>query len=670
VINIFVKESRLIIIFFLTVIILGSLLAYLSINNISNYKELTEKKISEQQRDLVKQFSADFQIELEGLVANFEAHIQKDSLVNRQWFKNIDTIPEIKQTILMSKNGVFLWPHFTFTNSSAKKENSSLIYLDKIKIAQQNEFVVKDYRTAEANYLSALKVSKSELDSVYALNAISRLYMKMNKYESAFKNYALILTEFSDVTNTSGFPYAYFSVNQLLKMSDPTKTTEVQKLLAVFLTELSEGEIPLNYNTSEELALISEWISQFDENEGVFKLEERIEYISNYLAFVNNYREPIAKIINEETLKITEANIGDFSILKPISGVVDEVLLFNKKNLNPVGFTVSLEKLFAKVRQKHQAAQLNFDYQIELVSTNEQPYVSNNNLVHFSVFSPYFNQHRIKISLKDEYVVEEYVFKRKLIYGMGFILLLGVMVFGLIILVQDIKRKKQMEYLRADFVSNVTHELKTPLTSIYMFAESIFLGRTPSDHYIKKYANIIVKESENLQRMINNILEFSRKENNKLTYEIQDNDLSEIVNSTVKEMNYWLEINKFNVQLEIQQHINAKVNPEGIKQALSNLISNAIKYSGEKKKLIIRLIKKETTASIEVEDFGIGIPEDKLDRIFEKFYRVNSNENETTSGTGLGLTVTKDIIEAQNGKLLVQSTLGKGSKFTIVLNIE
>jgi len=494
--------------------------------------------------------------------------------------------------------------------------------------------------------------------------------MKMNKYESAFNNYALILSQYSHVTNTTGFPYAYFSVNQLLKMSDLTKNDEVQKLLDVFLTELSEGKIPLNFSTLEALALISEWISQFDKNEGVFKFEERIEYISIYLALVNNYKEPIAKIINEETLKITEATIGDFSILKPVSGAVDEVLLFNKNNLNSIGFTISLKELFAKVRQKHHAAQLNFDYQIELVSTNEQPYVSNNNLIHFSVFSPYFNQHRIKISLKDEYIVEEYVFKRKLIYGIGFILLLGVMSFGLILLVQNVKREKQMERLRSDFVSNVTHELKTPLTSIYMFAESIFLGRAQSDTVLKKYANIIVKESENLQRMINNILEFSRKENDKLEYKIEDTNLSEIVNSTVEEMNYWMEINKFKVILEIQQNIHAKVNTEGIKQALSNLISNAIKYSAKKKKLIIRLIKKETTVMIEVEDFGIGIPEDQLDRIFEKFYRVNSNENETTSGTGLGLTVTKDIIEAQNGKLLVQSTLGKGSKFTIVLNTE
>jgi two-component system phosphate regulon sensor histidine kinase PhoR len=225
-----------------------------------------------------------------------------------------------------------------------------------------------------------------------------------------------------------------------------------------------------------------------------------------------------------------------------------------------------------------------------------------------------------------------------------------------------------MERLRADFVSNVTHELKTPLTSIYMFAESIFLGRVPTESSLKKYANIIIKESENLQRMINNILDFSRKENEKLKYETQDTNLSEIVNSTVDEMNYWLEINKFKVILEVKENVNAKVNSEGIKQALSNLISNAIKYSAEKKKLIIRLMQKENYAWIEVEDFGIGIPKDKLELIFEKFYRVNTEENQTISGTGLGLTVTKDIIEAQNGKLIVQSDLGKGSKFTIILN--
>ncbi|TDI77273.1 MAG: hypothetical protein E2O83_08265, partial [Bacteroidetes bacterium] len=142
-----------------------------------------------------------------------------------------------------------------------------------------------------------------------------------------------------------------------------------------------------------------------------------------------------------------------------------------------------------------------------------------------------------------------------------------------------------------------------------------------------------------------------------------------LVNITIEEMNYWLEISNFKVIIELEPDVWAKVEPESLKQALSNLISNAIKYSVDKKKLIIRLIKKETKIFIEIEDFGIGIPKNKLKLIFEKFYRVNLKENETTSGTGLGLKVTKDIIEAQNGKLLVESTLGKGSKFTIVLNL-
>ena len=102
---------------------------------------------------------------------------------------------------------------------------------------------------------------------------------------------------------------------------------------------------------------------------------------------------------------------------------------------------------------------------------------------------------------------------------------------------------------------------------------------------------------------------------------------------------------------------------------LSNLISNAIKYSDIKKKLIVRLHKKRGKAVIEVEDCGIGIPEEKQKSIFEKFYRINSKKNENIGGTGLGLTVSKDIIEAQNGKLLVRSKINEGSTFTIELNI-
>ena len=127
-IKFFAKESRLIVIFFLTVIILGSVLIYLSINNISNYQELTEKKISEEEQAIAEQFSADFQSELEGLIITFEDLIQKDSLVNIHLFKKLNTIPGIKQPIVMNENGVFLWPNFMYANITLKKKSTFSVF--------------------------------------------------------------------------------------------------------------------------------------------------------------------------------------------------------------------------------------------------------------------------------------------------------------------------------------------------------------------------------------------------------------------------------------------------------------------------------------------------------------------------------------------------------------
>ena len=193
-------------------------------------------------------------------------------------------------------------------------------------------------------------------------------------------------------------------------------------------------------------------------------------------------------------------------------------------------------------------------------------------MINFSEFSPYFNSHQIKVSLKNEDIVKEYVLKRKMIYGIGFVLLLGVMFFGLILLVQNVKREKQMEGLRADFVSNVTHELKTPLTSIYMFAEALNMRQDKLDSKQNKYTNIIVKESEKLKRLINNILELSKTESNKLTYALETANLTNIVNETLKEMSYFLEINNFDVNLNIEKNVFAKVNAEGIKQDRKSVV--------------------------------------------------------------------------------------------------
>ena len=135
------------------------------------------------------------------------------------------------------------------------------------------------------------------------------------------------------------------------------------------------------------------------------------------------------------------------------------------------------------------------------------------------------------------------------------------------------------------------------------------------------------------------------------------------------EMNYWLEINNFKVTLELEEAIYCNVDDEGLKQVLSNLITNAIKYSTLNKHIIIRAYTNSSKAYIEVTDHGIGIQKDKQESIFKKFYRIQEQGQHKAGGTGLGLTVSKDIVEAMGGTLTVESELNQGSTFRITLNI-
>jgi two-component system phosphate regulon sensor histidine kinase PhoR len=196
-----------------------------------------------------------------------------------------------------------------------------------------------------------------------------------------------------------------------------------------------------------------------------------------------------------------------------------------------------------------------------------------------------------------------------------------------------------------------------------MYAESLILRRVRSAEEQKEYLSVIVNESDRLKRMVNNILEFSKMEKGRSEYHFVNSNLSSVVKAAIDEMCHWFEREGFEIVSELDENIYADIDPDKIKQVIENLFSNAIKYSTDTKKIFIRLFRDSDHVCIEVEDRGIGIPEDKLSRIFEPFYRIGQEEG--ASGTGLGLTVVKEIIEAHKGTISVTSEIGQGSKFNI-----
>jgi signal transduction histidine kinase len=257
---------------------------------------------------------------------------------------------------------------------------------------------------------------------------------------------------------------------------------------------------------------------------------------------------------------------------------------------------------------------------------------------------------------------------RPLFYAAALCFVIGLTLFGAYLLWRDVRREVHLAEMRSSFVSAVSHELKTPLTAIRMFAETLLMKR-PSDAAMRdEYLDTIVNESERLTRLLNNVLDFSKIEQGTKNYRRAPHSLAEIVRFTTLAMKYSLEQQRFTLGTEIEEDMPpALVDRDAIEQAILNLLANAQKYSGDSRDIEMRLKSEDEMAVIEVTDHGIGIEPAQQNRIFERFYRVPGPETNRIPGTGLGLTLVQHIAEAHGGRVTVRSEPGKGSTFALVL---
>jgi signal transduction histidine kinase len=363
---------------------------------------------------------------------------------------------------------------------------------------------------------------------------------------------------------------------------------------------------------------------------------------------------------------------GEFYVIVPPVARQEElvILLFETKNDHIAGFLFWTDSLAYLAAGIGTPPFFNFKYNIGIYR-NEPDSLQGDEVLAIRVqLNPALTDKSVFVRLEDKHLLEKDIRRTSWIYGVAITLLLGGMLLGVFLIIRDISREKRLSRLRSEFVSNVTHELKTPLTSIYMFAESMLLGRVKTRSEQKEYLGIILKETDRLKRLINNILDFSKKEKGKLVYNFMDVNISELIRSALYELDYWISEKHFKLLTSIEDAVVSYVDPDALKQAVLNLLSNAMKYSREEKEISVNLYRKESSVFIEIIDKGIGIPEDKRERIFDKFYRIEDDNDPENTGTGLGLTVVKEIVDAHGASVELESEPGRGSKFTIILNSE
>jgi signal transduction histidine kinase len=248
------------------------------------------------------------------------------------------------------------------------------------------------------------------------------------------------------------------------------------------------------------------------------------------------------------------------------------------------------------------------------------------------------------------------------------LLVLLFLLCGIALTIRATDREARLAQAKSNFVSNVSHELKTPLSLLSLFSEILELDRVNSEEKRTEYYRIIRHESLRLNKMIDNILDFSKIEAGRKTYVFVDGDMAEVVEDVLASYRYQIVNSGFDIQTNIQPNLPpVLLDRDAMAQAISNLLDNAIKYSGEVKQVSITMETLGSDLSIEIADHGIGIPRAEQAKIFEKFYRVGNGLVHDVKGSGLGLSLVKHIIEAHKGSISVESEVGQGSRFTILL---
>ncbi|MEC3882921.1 PAS domain-containing protein [Halobacillus litoralis] len=236
---------------------------------------------------------------------------------------------------------------------------------------------------------------------------------------------------------------------------------------------------------------------------------------------------------------------------------------------------------------------------------------------------------------------------------------------GVVLVFHDISELKQLEQMRKDFVANVSHELKTPITSIRGFSETLLDGAMKDEKMLEQFLQIILKESGRLQSLIQDLLELSKLERDDFLLNVEQIEVQRLLNDLLPIVEQHADQKQVKLHASVQGNTKIQGDSSRLKQVFMNLLTNAINYSGDEGEVTLEFQESENHVTIKITDNGVGIPKEEISRIFERFYRVDKARSRNSGGTGLGLAIVKHIVEAHEGTIHVESEVDVGTAFYV-----
>lgn len=649
------SHRKQILLFLVTVLLPSLVLIGLTVRMIGQEKELAQKRLAEERRRNAREIGQHFLVRLESIKLQEASALSEQQLLPAEMnYVN----PEV--VLICQVDGrqlVLPWERNRETEN-ARQYLSDPAFAQKIRQAETEEFAQKNHTRAARLYKQALNSAEFPIQKEYARLLFARALSKSSQKAEALANYREILRLPYTLSDEYGIPLSLYAAGRLLENGEDYEGVldhiqkEIQKehwlspsgayllldLIEDFLLTAPEAEIREAVNGCKELI-----------QKHIRKLDQAMALQNDFLTlrFSSNMGN------QNEHKSLLWVSYGRNPWLVNLSASLSERPAFL--------VAVSAQKIIASFKSDSDFKEA-FPAEFDIVPEDDPDGLSlGSNLKGLA----------ITFTGNQEQMFSTPWSIQPAFYLLALLLILGITLFGAYLLWRDVRREVQMAEMRSQFVSSVSHELKTPLTAIRMFAETLRLGRSKDRRTQTEYLDTIVNESQRLTRLLNNVLDFSKIEQGKRLYHPESASLYEIVESAARAMEYPLSQQGFRLDVQTEEGLpKVRLDHDAIEQALLNLLHNAMKYSGESRQIGLHLKRKDSHVLIQVIDRGVGIDPQEQKRIFEKFYRIPSPENERIVGTGLGLALVSHIVEAHGGYLELESTPGKGSTFSIYLPLE
>lgn len=665
---------KLPLLFVASVVLPALFLAYMGFQAVEDDRDRALEEQTRNARLLQEQFAGIIQDAVQALRQNARA------AANGGYRIDYPSTAPIRQVFVLDDRGNWIVP-----NIPARRVSTlPAAFKTRLSTAERLEFAARDIPQALAAYRQLAAQTEDPVERAIALNAAARCAHKQDDSQQALQLYAAIVRSHPLASDENGAHLATYAHLQIADLSLATGDAGgTLQTLGDWLGTFDRGAYPL-YGYSgirhaldrAEQILLS--IRQPPEKaarppEELADLRRRLDRARERVDFVEQYGSLI--VPPDFTDQIALLQTGRDSVLYRAGHSREEPYLVAIAPLSAhrfVGAHLDLRAIHARLTAFPLGDVLrNSGLRVSILDDRAAAAFRQTHADAVPAVAG-FGQRPIglRIGLYAEdtaSILAPHRQRRWLLFSL-ILLLTATIGFGGYLVTRDAARESKLSRLRSRFVADVSHELKTPLASIRLYAETLQLGRFREAAERDQCVDTILRESERLSRLVDNVLNFSRIDTGRRTYRLREEDLAAIVRSCLDTFGHRLREEGFALHADIPVSLPpVSLDRDGVTEAVLNLLDNAVKYSSTKKAIACRVHSTAGSAVLEIADQGIGIPKRERERIFATFHRVESNQL-NVSGAGLGLTLVKHVMDAHQGRVEVDSAEDRGSTFRLVFS--